>query len=214
MTMDKNLLLHYKTMRKCFHCKEFISLEDEYDGVIYYLKNLYHIDCLKRKLVNGKKMGKTEEEFSEIILEFLDSSRIHMDNIIYKNHLYKYLMDKYNTVMLSHNIYTKFEEIFTGNFKNMNKPIPPEHILDMWLRQQKFLDGIWTKNKLSGSEKINYDMSVLVNKYNSYLEWIEKGKTKLSEVRLFNQTEKINIENIETKKGFQENILDDEGDED
>ena len=59
--------------------------------------------------------------------------------------------------------------------------IPPEHLLDMWGRKIDLLNTIADRNKTRGiqmsiDKRINYDLSILVNKYDSYLKWLEKQK--------------------------------------
>ena len=108
MTLDKSILLSYKTMRKCNHCKEYIVFEDDYDSVVYYMDNVYHINCLKKKLFSMKSKKMTEEKFNQILLDDLDDSRNNIEDMVYKNHLYKYLMSKYELIMVNNSIYTKF----------------------------------------------------------------------------------------------------------
>ena len=63
----------------------------------------------------------------------------------------------------------------------MSFGIPPEHLLDMWKRKIDMLNGIASRNTTKGKsmnadQRINYDLSVLVNKYDSYLKWLEKQR--------------------------------------
>jgi hypothetical protein len=63
----------------------------------------------------------------------------------------------------------------------MSFGIPPEHLLDMWKRKIDMLNGIASRNETKGikmkpDQRINYDLSILVNKYDSYLKWLEKQK--------------------------------------
>ena len=51
----------------------------------------------------------------------------------------------------------------------------------MWKRKIDMLNGIANRNNTKGKtmnadQRINYDLSVLVNKYDSYLKWLEKQK--------------------------------------
>ena len=68
----------------------------------------------------------------------------------------------------------------------MSVGIPPEHLLDMWKRKIDMLNGIADRNKtkgivMSSDKRINYDLSILINKYDSYLKWLEKQKIIASE---------------------------------
>ncbi len=200
--IDKSILLNYTTMRKCTECKEYIQLEKfiKYEKVedefIYYKDKLYHCECLKKKLKN-KKIGKMSDEDIVILIDGLrDESYNHSINLVIKNHLYKYLMDHYNVVMLPTYIYTKMEQIFTGSFRGMNKAIPVNDLFDMFIRKQHFLDNIYHKEKLDGVARINYDTQVLVSKYNDYVNWKEKSRIEKSQEILKMEDKKQDIQII------------------
>lgn len=194
--MDTSLFLNYSTHRKCFLCKEYIILEKQYDEIIFYKKNFNHIGCLQKKL-ETKKIGKlTSDEISNIIHELKKETEDHTYNIIIKNHLFKYLCLHYNVIMLPTYIFTKMEQIFTGTFRNMNKAIPPQHLLDMFQRRQYQLDKIYHKEKLDGNALINYDLAVLIGKYNNYLDWIERDRKEKTEIVSFLEEKKINISEV------------------
>lgn len=213
--IDKSILLNYTTMRKCTECKEYIQLEKyikyekEEDEFLYYKEKLYHCGCLKKKL-ESKKIGKMSDEDIIILIDGLrDESYNHSMNVICRNHLYKYLMEHYDVIMLPTYIYTKMEQLFTGTYKNMTKPMKCEHILDMFQRRQSQLDKIYHKEKLDGISRINYDLAVLIGKYNNYLEWIEKSKTEVVKTEAFIETfSSIELDKVTTfKKSKQDNTL-------
>ena len=63
----------------------------------------------------------------------------------------------------------------------MSIGIPPEHLLDMWKRKIDMLNGVAERNevkgiKMSADQRLNYDLSILVNTSDSYLRWLEKQK--------------------------------------
>jgi hypothetical protein len=76
--------------------------------------------------------------------------------------------------MLPTYVYQKMEGIFNGTWKDMSCPIPPEHLLDMFQRKQDWLNKIYHKDNIDGIGRINYDLSVLIGKYRSYLDWLGK----------------------------------------
>ena len=186
--MDKTILLKFQTIRKCVICKSYLTLEKELesDSVIWYgttEKNraIYHKDCLKKKMFTKRGNKLSEVEVGELVDGLCgvgSDSLNHLDRLVYKNHLYLYLMQKYDIITIPNYIFTKMEQIFTGKFKTMSKPIPPEHLLDMFQRKASFLDGIYHKEKLDGVSRINYDLAVLVNKYPSYLDWLGKRESE------------------------------------
>lgn len=198
--MNKTILLNFKTMRKCFQCKEFITLEESFDSVIYYKNNFFHEKCLREKLCN-KKVGKLCKDDCDNLLNQLREDTINkLENIIYKNHLYKYLMQHYDVVMFPNYIYQKLEKIFIGEYKNMSRNIPPAHLLDMFQRKMEYLDKLYHKEKLDGVARVNYDLAVLIGKYNGYLEFIEREKQEIVETVEFLKKKKINISTISRKE--------------
>lgn len=63
----------------------------------------------------------------------------------------------------------------------MSVGIPPSDLLDMWQRKIDMLNGIAKKNEVKGihmqpEQRLSYDLSILINKYDSYLRWKEKQK--------------------------------------
>ena len=214
--MDKTILLEFTTMRKCCVCKNYITLEKELDNIIYYgttskNKLIYHRECLKKKMLS-KKGNKLSEGDVDILIDDLFKDGIgHIEGLIYKNHLYLLLMKHYDIITLPNYIFTKMEQIFKGEFKKMNKPVPPEHLLDMWQKKMSFLDGLYHKEKMDGVSRINYDLAVLIAKYPSYLDWMGKTKTEKKEVVQYVAKQKIIFDNVKSnKKAENTNIFDDE----
>jgi hypothetical protein len=217
--MDFSVLLHYKTRRKCFICKDYICLEDEIKNISYYKKNFNHSSCLKNKLIT-KKIGRmSSDDADKLISDLREKTEEHSFDIVVKNHLYKYLCDHYQVITLPNYIFTKLESIFNGTYKNMTCPIPVTHILDMFLKQEKWLDGLYHKEKMDGVGLINYNLAVLLAKYPNYLEWIARSKAEAAATATYIETtQKRNIDfnalskqakKTETKK----DIFDDDDEE-
>lgn len=216
--MDKTILLQFSTIRKCSLCHSYITLEKELDSnsVLWYgttLKNktIQHKQCLKKKMLS-KKGNKLSEGDVDILLDDLFKDGVgHLERLVYKNHLYLMLMRKYDIITLPNYIFTKMELVFNGKFKTMNKPVPPEHLLDMWQRKQSFLDGLYHKEKIDGVGRINYDLAVLIAKYPGYLDWLGKTKTEEKEVVQYVAKQKIIFDNVKSnKKTENTNIFDEE----
>ena len=75
----------------------------------------------------------------------------------------------------------------------MSVGIPPSDLLDMWQRKIDMLNSIAKKNEIKGihmqpEQRLSYDLSILVNKYDSYLRW--KEKQKILEAEKEKETEK------------------------
>ena len=80
-------------------------------------------------------------------------------------------------------------KVYTGKLKGLSCCIPPEDLLDMWKRKQKLgeLDRTRAKNiasgkEMSGYQKLNYDLAVIIAQYHDYLKWKERNKIIEQEV--------------------------------
>ena len=66
----------------------------------------------------------------------------------------------------------------------------------MWERKMPDLQKMHNKMELEGKEldpiqQVNYDLAVIVNKYDSYLRWLEKKRITEEEGRNTNDTKSI-----------------------
>jgi len=100
--------------------------------------------------------------------------------------LFDYLMDKYSIPKLPKHFFIKMSNIFNGKLEGLNKPIPPEHMYDMWIRKSKYLDKIYQRNaskgnKMEGYLRLNYDLAIIISMYDSYLSWLDKQKISSAE---------------------------------
>lgn len=203
--MKKEVLLHYKTMRKCISCKEYITIEESWDTVIHYTgvskshSGVYHLECFIKKF-DKNKFPKEDRTIKEIT----NDGSEELFKLVCKNHLYKYLADRYEIIMMPNYIYTKLEQIFSGDFRNMSKPIPPEHLLDMFIQRKDYLEKIYHKQKLDGTSMINYDLAVLIAKYPAYLKYIEKEKQNEIQTVSLIERKKIDFKSFQPKKEIEQ----------
>jgi len=161
--------------RKCFHCKEYIELDN--DNFVYIKDKYYHFNCAIEKQLYKKRNKLSIEQ----LLDIQKQNKIELEYRITKDKLFRWLQNTYNTVVIPKYFYIKMDEIFNGTYKGLSKGIPPEDLLDMWKRKQTELDRINNSNNkkgkcLIGSARIQYDLAVLLNKYDSYLKWKEQQK--------------------------------------
>lgn len=119
------------------------------------------------------------------ILENIDSvkrdSYKHLNVAVIKDNVFQFIKSAYDVTIIPTTVWHKIGNIYNGTFKGMLEGIPPEHLLDMWQRKIDMLNGIANRNvtmgkKMSGEQRINYDLSILINKYDSYLKWLDKQK--------------------------------------
>ena len=172
-------MINISITRKCKCCKEYLDIEK--DNFVYYKKRYYHFDCAINETLDRKNNKLSKEQCVDKFTQLQNENREEINNIINKERLYKWLQNTYNTVVLPSYFYIKMDEIFSGIYKGLSKEISPEDLLDMWTRKKNELDRINDSNSrkgknLIGVARINYDLAILLNKYDSYLKWKEKQR--------------------------------------
>lgn len=105
----------------------------------------------------------------------------------HKDDLIEYIYKEYEISTLPKIFFIKLNQINTGTYKGLNIGIPYEDLLDMLKRKQNYLRKVYMNNISKGKEmtaiqRINYDLAVVVNKYDDYLKWKEKQIILQSEV--------------------------------
>lgn len=178
--------------RKCGCCGEdFYISNDNIDDAIYYDKKTYHSSCFIN-ICNKRSKMKREDIFQKWnwVLNNMESikneSFQHLSLAITKENIFDFIKDAYGITIIPTTVWQKLGNIYNGTFKGMSVGIPPEHLLDMWKRKMDMLNGIANRNstkniKMNINQRINYDLSILINKYDSYLKWLEKQKILAAE---------------------------------
>ena len=173
--------------RKCSCCGEdFYISKDNIDDAIYYDKKTYHSSCFIN-ICNKRSQMKREDVSQKWtwVLNHLDSikqeSYEHLKLAVIKEDVFNFVKNAYEITIFPSTVWHKLSNVYNGTFKVITYGIPPEHLLDMWERKIDMLNGIANRNNTKGrtmnvDQRINYDLSVLVNKYDSYLKWLEKQK--------------------------------------
>lgn len=190
--------------RKCSICKQNIILnEAQTDYFIECKKNntttCTHIKCYIEHYTARKRNPKTIEECEEHI-KFCKNNFNKLEkkkNI--RNELYDFLFDMYNISYFPNYFYIKMDSVFKGTYKNLNRPVPPEDLLDMWKQKRNYLDKISEQNRkkgvdIIGANRVNYDLAILLSRYDAYLKWKEQQKLEVAET---NEYKKRSVERIE-----------------
>lgn len=110
--------------------------------------------------------------------------------------------------------FINLNKVFKGTYKGLNKPVPVEDLLDMWQRKLPYLTKVYINNKnkgknMTGMARINYDLAILLSRYDSYCEW---KASQQEEVMAQSDEPKVNyskIESLTPVKDSIEDILDD-----
>lgn len=166
--------------RKCSICKEPIYINDINEDFFITSKNevrsYTHTNCYIQKQTTKKRSPKTIEECQEYIEQCKQNNKAIEKKKSIKNELYEFLFDMYDISYFPQYFYVKMDSIYKGTMKNLSNPVPPEDLLDMWKQKKNYLDKVAEQNRKKGNEifgvnRVNYDLAILLSKYDSYLKW-------------------------------------------
>lgn len=189
--------------RKCSICKEPIYINDINEDFFITSKNevrsYTHTNCYIQKQTTKKRSPKTIEECQEYIEQCKQNNKAIEKKKSIKNELYEFLFDMYDISYFPQYFYVKMDSIYKGTMKNLSKPVPPEDLLDMWKQKKNYLDKVAEQNRKKGNEifgvnRVNYDLAILLSKYDSYLKWKEQQKIAIAEL---GEIKKRDVEKIE-----------------
>lgn len=203
------------TTRKCGRCKENIELEKEQKTVLQK-KKYYHYDCFIKKETSKGRNPLSEEEAETLADQLIKENKDFINEIINKNHLYLWLQRKYDLTVIPTYVYQKLADIHSGNWKDLTRKIPPEDILDMFKRQWHNLEQININNinkgkKLNPESRLNYDLSIIINKSSSYYEWRRKQEEQQIEIRQSIESSQP-TNNFRSSMGVEQNVANNEND--
>ena len=58
------------------------------------------------------------------------------------------------------------DSVYKGTMKKLNKPVPPEDLLDMWKQKRNYLDKVAEQNRKKGNEILG------VNRDNASIKYL------------------------------------------
>lgn len=224
-----------KIKKKCFFCSKDIDVSEDDHKLVYYDKHYYHKDCFiqwchatktpsTKRTMALKNIERYLCEGDEIVLELLRKKEINSNNIeklsdnakryisqwFDESDLCSFLREEYNVVKLP---WTKIREVINGTDERINVSISARDLLDMWRRKIDFLRSS-NQKLISKSDKeidpkllILYDLSILINKYDSYLRWKEKQKVLETEKEI-EKSQNIVSQSIGYMNMFKDNKAD------
>ena len=203
---QKILKCRYK---KCNCNNEILLDNNSINSIVRYGNAYYHSECFiswcKEGISHFKKNQKYKDALSNIEL-YKEEAYKRLANRIENDELYDFIMDKYDVKTLDTYVYIKLTRIFNGTLEGIREGgIPKEHFFDMWKRKSHQLDKIHQKNIVKGknmtpTQTIMYDISVLINKYDSYLKWLEREKIIQAEAGYNNQSTPLLTREIRSKR--------------
>ena len=91
-----------------------------------------------------------------------------------------YIQSEYDITFMDKSLFIKIANINNGKFKGLNEGISYEDLLYMFKQKKDFLNKIADKKRREGNEfkngkhRLNYDLAVIINKYDDYKKWKKK----------------------------------------
>lgn len=120
-----------------------------------------------------------------------------------------FIRESYEVIDTS-NIYVRhLKPLYNGTSKKyVDVQIPPQHLIEMWRTKISYLQKIYQRNIANGKEftptqRVLYDLAVLVGKYESFLEWKNKQivlESDAGDSEKCEHKDKIDYTNIKPKK--------------
>lgn len=167
--------------------------EDVLDRKLEQLLEFSRLDRDEKIRIDSEKINKKIKAKTREI-----NRRENLDNLI------KYFISTYNIKVYPDSFYRKLAGINSGNYKGLVEGIPYEYLLDMFKKKQGYLDKVAYNNSIKGKEfigitRLNYDIAILINKYDEYLNWLNKQKVLESEIRKEEESKvdiKVNYKDI------------------
>lgn len=178
--------------RVCACCKESFYIDEQnIDEVIYYDKKYYHSNCFinicnKRSQSKSENISSKWTKIKNSLNEIKKESRKYIIERIYEDKIYNFILESYGITFVPKTIFQKLADIYSGTWRGMSIGIQPEHLLDMWTKKMNYLNKVANNNVSKGMnlnevQRILYDLSILISKYDSYLKYIEKQQIIESE---------------------------------
>lgn len=120
-----------------------------------------------------------------------------------------WIFQNYEVTLLPKYFYMNLSKIAKGEYKGLAKPVPWADLLDMWQRKWSYLEKVHIKNEqqgkhLEGMARINYDLAIVLSKYDSYLSW--KAECE-AEQKLKKQEQQMQINYSCINNGNPNNLL-------
>lgn len=207
-------------LRKCTSCdktgQKTINVDTE--KFIYYEGKYYHFNCYVKYKKKNNEYNLSDEQIINSANELVIKTKLikKVNDTIDRDRLTYWLYENYNISVLPSLFFSKLQRINEGTFSNrVGVSISNYDLLQIFKKMKSYLDKINNKNERNGktfeaTQRINYDLSVVINNYDEYLKWKQKQKTEVVEKQQIQEDIKsknsMDINNITVMHKNNENI--------
>ncbi|RNB59418.1 hypothetical protein EDM57_04560 [Brevibacillus gelatini] len=179
---------------KCNYCdptvkkgqKQVKSIDTDVDDYIRdpSTKKYYHTECYRLHLKLRK--GMTNEEVERMVSERLAAREQEMQEKVERDRFFKWLMEYYDSDLPSY-FYMKVNSVRTGEHKLVKEPVDYATLLDIYQHMANYLDKLALKKQMSVSNRMNYDLAVVIGNLGEYKRFKAKQMMSDSETKEIEQ---------------------------
>lgn len=177
--------------RKCAKCKGEIEIDvNNIRDVVYFDKSYYHKNCFKelaqQKASNKRCSVKWQEALSDDLKQVSKNANYIVNYCYGRDLLFEHLLNSYDICAISSYIKMALDNVVVGKYKGKSKPIPYRELAECWIAIHSELNKIYANNKrlgksMTGDQRINYDLAVVVRMYPQWKKNHEKKKVEQDE---------------------------------
>lgn len=154
----------------------------------------FHAECYGYYLLEKKKMS--VEEVDRKVAERLLITKKEIREQEEKDKFLRWIMDYYDGTLPSYFL-KKLKAVREGTYEGLNEPIDYATLLDIYQRMANYLNKIAVKKTFKNTtQRMNYDLAVVVGNYGDYKKYINRLKEeseKVNEVqKVMKEQEKVN----------------------
>lgn len=205
--------------RRCGACDEAVTIDvNDIKDVVYFKGSYYHKSCFEKlatKKASNKRCSKDWKAALDDGMRQIETDAKYIINYCYgRDLLYGHLLNNYDICSVSTYCETTINKVLTGTYKGKSKPIPYRDFAECWVAMQSELDKIYVNNKrlgksMTGDQRINYDLAVVVRKIPEYLANKEKKKVTAIELAKNTAHEEVDMSRIGQQKKMIKNDISD-----
>lgn len=208
--------------RKCYLCKQAIPFNRRnITGIVFYKDHYYHTECFcnyaKKRIESGTSKSSEWKNALDSLAQLESKTKVILTSRTAhrgaKDDLNDYLLSQYNVIRIESRFWQVIEDLGNGLYKGKRcKKVSVETILGAWKWGQHKLNEINKQNKMNhkgpenDTQRIPYDLAILVGKIPNYLAYKAKQDAMIEEVKT--PMPRINYNNMQRTEIKQEGLDD------
>ena len=180
--------------RKCAKCKGEIEIEkDNISSVLQFQDKYYHSDCFismaEEKAASKRGKPQMWQDALDRVWELEAETKKMLEHYFARDELNAWLLENYDVVTVPNYFWQLVADLERGLYKRQKcKPVSVTMLCPMWRWGQKRLDKIAVNNRTNrkgpsnDSDRLRYDLAILLSHMNDYLKYTTRTKEETVEV--------------------------------